>query len=76
MEAGARILRNGFSMTLCDCPYRQCFKHPRIRIKSAGRHKQFIVFQHSSPPNGSREACKTEEEQGCDWMGVSSIWRS
>jgi hypothetical protein len=52
-KQGQDFYRNGFSLTLCDCPYRQCFKHPRIRIKSAGRHKQFIAFQHSSPPNGA-----------------------
>jgi hypothetical protein len=57
-KEGRGFFRNGFSLTLCDCPYRQCFKHPRIRIKSAGRHKQFIAFQHSSPPNKAEKPAR------------------
>jgi hypothetical protein len=62
-KQGQDFYRNGFSMRLCECPYQQCFKHPRIRIKSAGRHKQFIAFQHSSPPNGAGKPARQKKRK-------------
>jgi hypothetical protein len=48
--------RNGFSVSLCDCcyqsgphkgeTYRQCYRHPPLRIKHLGHNKNFIQFQH------------------------------
>src|SRR5262249_6743059 len=62
-KQGQGFFRNGFSLMLCDCPYRQCFQHPRIRIKSAGRHKQFMAFQHSSPPNGAGKPARQKRSK-------------
>lgn len=35
-------MKSGFSLKLCTCPYKHCFKHPNIRVKHIGYAKSFI----------------------------------
>ncbi|HEY1247416.1 MAG TPA: hypothetical protein VGE97_00370 [Nitrososphaera sp.] len=35
-------MKSGFSLKLCDCPYKHCYKHPNIRVKHIGYAKSFI----------------------------------
>lgn len=38
----------GFWLKLCKCIYPDCYKHPAIRVKHMGRHKDRVAFRHQS----------------------------
>lgn len=40
--------RGGFSLKLCSCPHKQCFRHPAIRLKHLGFAKAMMEVQRTA----------------------------